>query len=894
MHLIHGKFNSVYGFFSKRADYSFSMPIRVRQSLSMLCVALAIGLTPGHGASSAKDPHSILDQADRYAWLENWEKARPLYASAEEEYKFRGDVKKALMAKIGFIQSRLWTTSCRQLALLLDQEFKNPIVNQDLQLKLRCLVARAYVEEHPNLLAERDAWMAVLEIAKHTRDKKWENRASGQLGVLMWVMDINSLAAARRVGRALVEAIKSDDYALQVQFFEHTGNVLTTIKRYEAAMNYFQKALASASMHKDCPFPYRVYVAKARTLLLMGKHKESETLIDKALQQSKGNLCATAELLIVRARAASRSDIRRAIADLNEARDICLENDFDRALADANEQLAKMYGALGDYEKAEEYQRGCVEVTRKRHERSSLAERLSKLAEICVQLGRIADAVALYEQGANLNEELLLHSISPYAKASLIDWLSDSYLNHCKLALNHLKDPTQAWTILERARGRSIAESIRNKSVETVNDDSTKELYRELSRLNSKVLEARTAEEGQELLDQLFVAEEAQIPAIAERNASLRREIVKPVAIDRLQAILQNDEMIVEFVLSDPQSYCLQITRQGIAASELTGRTELDNLIDQFLHDVRLKKDVKDSAGRLYQLLLGRINHLDHYKKIIIVPEGNLNLLPFESLIDNGGKLVLESHIISYVQSATLLHLLRTRPGSRRPQTQMLLALGDALYRKNSKYAIQRNAFPIDGYNLPRLLGTKEELLAIAQVFPGKTLLLTGKEATEDSLKSSPLNQFKIVHFAVHGYANLEFPERSALILTSNSQSEEDGLLQDREIHNLDLAADLVTLSACDSGVGKLHGQEGIANLVKAFMVAGAGTVVASLWNVDDTLTSKLMKSFYSNLAKGEGRASALRNAKLALIREEGTLSDYYWAGFILWGENLLPIDLIH
>ncbi|MCI0564367.1 MAG: CHAT domain-containing protein, partial [Nitrososphaera sp.] len=362
----------------------------------------------------------------------------------------------------------------------------------------------------------------------------------------------------------------------------------------------------------------------------------------------------------------------------------------------------------------------------------------------------------------------------------------------------------------------------------------------------------------------------------------------------RARPKLQDEHYAHPLEKSDPQSYCLQITRQGIAASEVARRSELDSLIDQFLHDVRSKKDVKESAERLYELLLGRISLLDQYKKIIIIPDGNLNLLPFDSLIDNQGKLVLESHTISYVQSATLLHLLRTRPWSHRPQTQTLLALGDALYKRNSKYSIERTAFPIGRYSLPRLPGTRDELLAIAQVFPGKTLLLIGKEATEDALTSTPLNQFKILHFAVHGYANLEFPERSALILTTNSQSEEDGLLQHREIHNLDLAADLVTLSAGDSGVGKLHGQEGISNLVKAFMIAGAGTVVARLWNVDDTLTSQLMKNFYSNLAKGEGRASAFRNAKLTLIREEGTLSDYYWAGFILWGENLLPIDLIH
>ena len=174
-------------------------------------------------------------------------------------------------------------------------------------------------------------------------------------------------------------------------------------------------------------------------------------------------------------------------------------------------------------------------------------------------------------------------------------------------------------------------------------------------------------------------------------------------------------------------------------------------------------------------------------------------------------------------------------------------------------------------------------------------MVLTGKAATEDNLKSRYLlNHYSLLHFAVHGYANDQFPERSALVLGREGNSPEDGLLQDREIINLRLWADLVTLSACDSGFGKLHGQEGLSSLVKAFMLAGAKTVVASVWNADDMMTARLMREFYSRLAAGETKADALRNAKLSILKREGSLSPYFWAGFTLWGDGISTIGQLN
>src|SRR5207302_10168050 len=157
--------------------------------------------------------------------------------------------------------------------------------------------------------------------------------------------------------------------------------------------------------------------------------------------------------------------------------------------------------------------------------------------------------------------------------------------------------------------------------------------------------------------------------------------------------------------------------------------------------------------------------------------------------------------------------------------------------------------------------GTRAEVGEIGRIVGSDAVMLLGKDATETGFKKQPLDQFRILHLAVHGFADTQYPARSSLVLGADPQSSDDGLLQVREIIRLRLNAELTTLSACDSGVGKLQGQEGVSNLVEAFLVAGSRSVVASLWSADDTFARALMERFYQHLAEPEDASSALRDA---------------------------------
>jgi CHAT domain-containing protein len=282
-----------------------------------------------------------------------------------------------------------------------------------------------------------------------------------------------------------------------------------------------------------------------------------------------------------------------------------------------------------------------------------------------------------------------------------------------------------------------------------------------------------------------------------------------------------------------------------------------------------------------------------------VVPDGILHLLPFDALESPRGKYLLESSVVTYAPSGTVLQLLRSR--RRTPPTLPFLGVGDVAYdstsptastgAESSKESRARGIYDLGGAHFEPLPGSRDEVLGASEVFGSGSAVLLGREATEAAFKHEPLAKFRVLHLAVHGISSSKYPERAALVLGRDPKSQEDGLLQTREIANLTLNADLVTLSACDTGVGRLQGEEGNASLQRAFLLAGAKATVSTLWTADDTFTAALIKQFYKNLADGMDKGSALRKAKLDLMNKFGDQAKpYYWAGFVLDGESASPL----
>ena len=356
------------------------------------------------------------------------------------------------------------------------------------------------------------------------------------------------------------------------------------------------------------------------------------------------------------------------------------------------------------------------------------------------------------------------------------------------------------------------------------------------------------------------------------------------MGIDQIQRTLAPSAVLLEYVVADPNSYCLTISRTGSRIQILEGKTRIDALVAAYVKAVKSKQPAIAEARNLYDVLLRPIPEAAQKETLIIVRDGQLNLVPFDALRDESGRYVVESRTVIYSPSATSFYLLteRTRPRTAR---NALLAIGGVPYAQSSMNrsgltrGFNRNGF----VDLP---SSADEVRIAKAAFPNeKSLLLMGPSATEAAFKAARLTEYRVIHLAVHGFADSTFPDRAALVLLSDQSAGEDGFLQASEIVRLRFDADLVVLSACDTAVGQLQGQEGTANLSRAFLMAGARTVVSTLWKVDDSSTLYLMKRFYAHLSANRSASSALTAAKRDMLRTFGSrATPYQWAGFTIEG----------
>lgn len=853
----------------------------------VLCIALFC-----QGDILAQNSSHLLARADQLAWRGNWVKAGLLYEQVEREVARSDDKKGARRARIGLMRSQMQSDSCGELLGQINRELTNPGLETDAELKIRALAYKGDIAHQCDLWAAREAWEQVLDLGRRQGSKAWEGRALGELGVLAYVTDGDSTRATLLVGKALFKVAETRDSWGGATYLTHSANSLSLIGRHEIALKFFQKAMTAARTHPDSPFPLAVYIGEARTLLNMGKDAQAQTLVTEALHQAEtmGYRISEAELLMLQAKlAVKRSDSKAAVESLFQAERIAEQGGYGRALAEAESELAILLKKGGDLEAAEAHLTRGIETMKRIGDSCNLPQRLKELATLKALRGDLIGASALYDEITDITEGMIATSNTEYAKASLVGALSDVFLNHFTLLADQLMDTRKAFQVLERARGRSISDRLQ---IGAAPDEEALEaklpVYRELSALNRQLMQSTSPAARSELLSRINASEQRFGPVIAEHNLYRKAISGKPIPLPQIQQALRNDELFLEYVLSEPASYCVAITREAIDLLRLAPRTQIDSVADRYLKEVRFKNAAVKERTELYKMLLGSVGTT--HSRVIIVPDGNLHLLPFDSFITEQARSLVETHIVTYTPSATSFYLLRTQPTPSEARKPLLAVGGIPSDRKpkTPKQYATRSLFTLEAKKIEYLTQTAAEIRTISQLFPDDAVVLEGKGATEAALKSQPLEEFRILHFALHGFSDTNIPERTALLLAADNDSPEDGLLQDREIRDLRLSADLVTLSACDTGIGRLQGQEGISSLVRSFLLAGARSVVASLWQVDDRSTGVLMKHFYSYLAKGKDKGNALRLAKLDLIRQyKQDALPYFWAGFTLHGDSV-------
>lgn len=447
---------------------------------------------------------------------------------------------------------------------------------------------------------------------------------------------------------------------------------------------------------------------------------------------------------------------------------------------------------------------------------------------------------------------------------------------------------TAPWSALafrtaERARARGLYELV-TRAVDTDDDPEIAALLERLYAIDEA--DAVQADERQAIQDELARRFDAKLAARAPWAAG-QDSIPGPDALGRA---LDDDTVALVYAVGEDATWLWAIDRTGHELHRLPGRTALQERVVA-LREALLTPGFGDralgaEAHALYRTLIAPVASRLR-ERIWIVPDGVLFEIPFEVLLaeEPGDRpdwrradYLARDRRIGYAPSAQLLLTLRDRTaaGSGR-----LLALGDPDFGTLAVRAGTTEA-------LPPLPQSRAEVEALVELRQDATVTLLGDAATETGLRrglasASP----SIVHLATHGLVDREEPSLTSVALGRDPASAEDGYLYTLEILALPLDAELVVLSACDTGRGKLERGEGTIGLTRSFLAAGARRVVASLWPVADASTSRLMQTFYEELLEAQRPVDeALRRARARLWSERETAHPYFWAPFVLMGSD--------
>jgi CHAT domain-containing protein/tetratricopeptide (TPR) repeat protein len=473
-----------------------------------------------------------------------------------------------------------------------------------------------------------------------------------------------------------------------------------------------------------------------------------------------------------------------------------------------------------------------------------------------------------------------------------------------------LADEAKARTALNfTGARRATRPSEDSKLTATLGEQSQSIARLRLQPLAPNLSREQQAKLQKEIEEAEYQRQETQV--LAEMKHSRERLVwTKLVTAEELQKKMAKDQMaLAEFSLGENRSFVWLFTHGELFFEILPARKDIEKVVKAYLDilaappdPLQLEKNLaklRPQAEALFAKLFGGLSrHLKPGQPLIVVPDGLLHYLPFETLIHNGRYLV-EDHEITYNPSASMLGLLQESQNLVESGDRMeLLAIGDVVFDATAKTTggkespdglskRARQMLAARGFRLAQLPRTRDEILDIAGFFPAdRRKVLMERESTEEAFKREPLRRYRRLHFATHSLMDEKSPMRSAVVLTPGDNMEEDGLLEVSEISRLDLDCDLVVVSACQTGRGQLLSGEGIVGLSRAFLYAGARSVVVSLWNVSDISTGQLMKNFYQNLIAGQSNAAALRKAKLQMLsRGKVTCHPYYWSSFVLVGK---------
>jgi CHAT domain-containing protein len=566
------------------------------------------------------------------------------------------------------------------------------------------------------------------------------------------------------------------------------------------------------------------------------------------------------------------------------------------------------------------------------------------LAKTYEDMGDHTNALTYYKKGLATLESIHDQQGTEQAKIGVFTGALYAYKRLVPLLLKIYQNTgdqsyiEDAFQTTERLKGRAFREmfitSRASREAGELGEIATKSntIRTEMGLIRDRLEHARTDSlQGNRLLDRLeelqTSLDKLRLEEIKQNPANAQIFSPEPVTLSQVQQALEPDTALLEFTFSDQQIILWVITKEGVRYA-LVNKTEKP-ILQEYLRTLR--EPVIGSGEILKHVALGKelykvfLEPVDEYlrgkKNLIIAPHGDLYYLPFEALIRTGKELdskiysnladvpyLIKYYQISYISSASAIVTPQDKARNKKELPRLpLLAFGDPIYQAERSsenlegpIAALQN-LSLRGREFKRLEYSGEEVRRIASVWnisPTSEHVNLQEKASVERVREMDLSKYHILHFATHAVLGdkISLASEPALILSQKDNTEKGrGTLQFSDILTLKLNADLVVLSACETGLGKYHDGEGIVGLTRAFFYAGASSAVVSLWKVEDQSTALLMERFYQRLKTGQNKAQALRQAKLEIIgssiklkatgTEESLAAPFFWAPFILIGD---------
>ncbi|WP_051319780.1 MULTISPECIES: CHAT domain-containing tetratricopeptide repeat protein [Planktothrix] len=593
-------------------------------------------------------------------------------------------------------------------------------------------------------------------------------------------------------------------------------------------------------------------------------------------------------------------------------------------------RAANTYYLLKDYEKGLKYHNQSLQLWQGMGNLSNQASELAIIARIERDRGNFNQSLTNIEAAIKIIEGLRTKIGSQELRQSYFATVQDYYQFYIDLLMQlHQQNPSQGYDAIalhasESSRARSLVELLTEAGANIRQGadpkllEQERNLQQQLNTVERRKQELLSAEYTQQQLDEIKQQSQSLLNQLDELEAKIRLtspryanlKYPQPLTLQQIQEkVLDDDTLLLEYSLGEDRSYLWAVTKNSITSYVLPKQSEIEEIAKPW-REINESTSV-ESGLPLSEILLKPVASQLGNKRLLIVGDGVLQYIPFAALpipSQPNTPLLVEHEIVTAPSTSTIA-IQREQLQNRPTVAKMIAVLADPVFSLNdsrvTRNAPQQNPQTLDNLALKRATrnlgigeGAKtynrleytrteaEEILAL--VPENQRLQALDFQASLEQAKNPNLSEYQIVHFATHGLLDSVNPELSGVVLSLfNQQGQaEDGFLRIQDIFNLNLPAELVVLSACQTGLGKDTKGEGLVGMTRGFMYAGARRVVVSLWSVNDASTSELMTKFYQKMLQGEENPiHALRQTQLEMWKSEEWQSPYYWGAFTVQGD---------